>query len=164
YSHEAERQDDLNFQVDQLWPMVQAGAPEPSSDQEERLEIAQEELQAQQEAFPTRMGHTELMETLLKLANEHNVSLNLQAQLSPAEFGEGGGYFMMRSGARASGNLSDLVSFIAHLEDGPMETLSLEQVNLSGSGGSWSASFTITIYTKVPLSVEAPGQSGEEDV
>ena len=121
-SREAEQQDALNFQVDQLWPMVQVGAPEPSSDQEERLKIAQEDLNAQQGAFPTKMGHTELMETLLKLANEHNVSLNLQAQLSPAEFGEGGGYFVMRSGARASGTLSDLVLFIAHLEDGPIET------------------------------------------
>ena len=164
HSNEMKYQNDLNFQVDQLWPLVQADVSNQPDDQEERLRIAQERLDAQMDVFPTQMGYTELMETLLQLADKHHVSLNLQAQSSLANLGEGGRYFMMRSGAKASGSLSDLVSFISYLENGPIETLSLEQVNLSGSGGSWTASFTITIYTQVPIPVEAPGQSGDEGV
>ncbi|MFC2027085.1 hypothetical protein ACFLU3_00200 [Chloroflexota bacterium] len=163
YQSEQVAQDDLNFQIDQVWPLVQVGMPEVPDDQEERLAAAQTELEEQKNAFPTMLGATELMEVLLQIANEHHVSLSLQTSQQPAEFGDGR-YYLLTSGVSTSGKLSDLLAFIQHLEDGPIETLKiLQQVNFSGSGDSWNAGFTITIYSQLtPQAIETDQLEFEE--
>lgn len=163
YQNEQVAQGDINFQIDQVWPLVQVGIPEVPEDQEERLAAAQKDLEEQKNAFPTMLGSTELMETLLKIANEYHVSLSLQTSQQPAEFGDGQ-YYILTSSVSTSGKLSDLVAFIQHLEDGPIDTLQIqEQVNFGGSGDSWTAGFSITIYSQqTPQTIDTDQLEFEE--
>ncbi len=158
YSQEQTIQDDLNFQVDKFWPRVQAGVPEPFPSQEDRLMAAQAELEAQNSSFPTKMDSTELMQILLSIALEHEIDLDLQTELATLESGDIYNYDVFTANVKTSGSFADLQAFISHLEDGPIETLALEDVNLSASGKSWKASFDLTIYTQVPAVNETYGQ------
>jgi len=163
YQSEQVAQNDINFQINKVWPLVQVGMSDVSDDQEERLEAAQTDLEKQKNAFPTMLGATELMETLLQIANEHHVSLSLQTSQQPADFGDGR-YYILTSSVSTSGKLSDLLAFIRHLEDEPIETLKiLQQVNFSGSGDSWTAGFSITIYSQQnPQSIDTDQLEFEE--
>ncbi|NQT72762.1 MAG: hypothetical protein HQ553_08315 [Chloroflexi bacterium] len=163
YQSEQVAQNDINFQINKVWPLVQVGMSDVSDDQEERLEAAQTDLEKQKNAFPTMLGATELMETLLQIANEHHVSLSLQTSQQPADFGDGR-YYILTSSVSTSGKLSDLLAFIQHLEDEPIETLKiLQQVNFSGSGDSWTAGFSITIYSQQnPQSIDTDQLEFEE--
>jgi len=148
YQSEQIAQDNINFQINQVWPHVQVGMPDVPDDQQERLAKAQAELEEQKNAFPTMLGATELMETLLKIANEHHVDLSLQTSQQPADFGDGQ-YYILTSSVSTSGKLSDLLAFIQYLEDGSIDTLKIQQqVNFSGSGDSWTAGFSITVYSQ----------------
>ncbi len=148
YSRDHMMQDDLDFQIDLAWPQVQAGMPVVPDDQVERLEAAKAELEVQKSAFPIILGATELMEILLEIASEHHVSISLQTSQSLAGFGSGQ-FNVLTSSVGSSGSLGDLVTFIQHLEDGPIETLEVGPVNFGGSGDSWTANFNITIYAQI---------------
>ncbi len=50
------------------------------------------------------------------------------------------------------------MAFIKHLEDGPIETLKVGPVNFGGSGDSWTANFSITIYAQIQSQEEEMGQ------
>ncbi len=152
YSQEQTKQDDLNFQIDQFWPRVQAGVPEPPANQEERLAVAQEKLEVQQNAFPIKINSMALMETLLDFAQTHQVNVSLQTRLFPAGFDDEFNCDLLQCSVKASGSLADLQAFICELEEGPIETLSLDRLNLSRSGQSWNADFNLNIYTRIPPS------------
>lgn len=154
YTKAQQEQDDINFQIDQLWPMVQQGIPAPSDDQEKRLTAAQSKLDEQRAAFPTKMGSTEIMETLLHLAQQNNVSLALQTQITSSGSTESSKYHMLYFTVQATGSFNGLLAFVGQLEEGPIQTLSIEQINLSQTGNSWTATFNMSIYTQYPSSAK----------
>lgn len=156
YSNKQTQKNDINFAIDQIWPRVQAGIPPVPENQEQRLEAARVKLEAEKEAFPTRMSATELMETVIQLADEHHVKTVLQTQKKEAEIGEGDGHYLLNSSVRATGKLADLVAFISYLEDGPIATLEVGGVSYSGSGESWTANFNMGVYIQMTEQTETP--------
>ena len=148
YQHEQDMQAELNLQLDQVWPLVQAGMPETSKDQEERLATARAELENQQAGIPTMLNPTEIMDKLLQIANDHNVIISLQTDQQPAEFGDEQ-YLKLTSSVNATGSLDDLVTFIQRIENG-INTLNLEQqVNFELSDDSWAVDFSFTVYSQL---------------
>lgn len=164
YSEQQTAQDDLNFQLDMIWPRVQVSVATQPEDQEERLKTAREELEIQQAAFPARITSTEAMESLLQLADEHQISISLKTQMENTESSPAQTLEALRFNMRASGSLSNLIAFISYLEDGPIQTLKIEPMGLDGSGNSWSTSFNMTIYTQTPPPLPENQQPPTEEI
>ncbi len=154
YTGAQTNQEDISFQIDQIWIYANAPIMEDFAIEDKLLAAAEAELDAQQQLFPTRMNSMKIMRTLLEMAKKHDVTITLQTQEFPAGSHEFESCTMLQSSVQTSGTLDDLQNFVSYLEDGPIRTLELEEVNFGGSGESWTASFSIRIYTQIPSSTE----------
>ncbi len=138
-----------------------AQIPEPPQNLEQRLEAAQARLAAEQSAFPSKLHSTEVINTILELANDYGVrAIPLVTQSWSTEMVGEHSYGVLRLTVAAEGTFSQLVSFVSKLENGEYETLVVENLSITrvtalpeeetGSEGTiiFIASFDLAIYAQ----------------
>jgi len=134
--------------------------PQNLENLEERLEVAREKLAAEQSIFPRQLNSTEVISTILGLANSLGVNaIPLVTQSWSIEVVGENNYDVLRLTVAAEGNFYQLVNFVSRLENGEYQTLVVEDLTVdravtaseeNGSGGivSFIASFDLAIYAQ----------------
>ena len=110
-----------------------AEIPEPPQNLEQRLADARASLATEQSAFPNnQMGSTEVVNTILKLANDCAVmAVPLVTQPWSTEDIGDHSYHVLRLNVAAKGSFSQLVSFVSKLENTEFKTLIVENVSVT---------------------------------
>ncbi len=134
--------------------------PQNLENLEQWLEAAQARLAAEQSMFPTRLNSTEVISTILELANSLGVNaVPLVTQSWSTEVVGENNYDVLRLTVAAEGKFYQLVNFVSRLENGEYQTLVVEDLTVdravtasegNGSGGivSFIASFDLAIYAQ----------------
>lgn len=143
---------------------ILGGMPELPQDLEQRLTAVQASLIAEQGAFLVRMSSTEVVDTILKLADDSDVkAIPLVTQPWSTQKVGDHSYDVFRLDVAVEGSFSQLLTFVAKLENGEFKTLLVEDLSVTGvaeqSEGetvSWGtmpvvASLNLAIYAR-PLS------------
>lgn len=106
--------------------------PKPPQDLEQRLAAAQASLIAKQSAFPDKMNTTQVINSILELADDCEVkAIPLITQpWSTEEVGQHG-YYVFRLNVAIEGSLSQLLTFVDELENGEFETLVVEALKVT---------------------------------
>lgn len=135
-----------------------AQMPEPPQNLEQRLEAAQVRLDAEQSVFPSNLHSTEVVNTILGLADDCGIrAIPLVIQSWSTEVVGEHSYSVLRLAVASEGNFTQLVSFVNKLENGEYETLVVENLSMDRVPGGESASeetlifiasFDLTIYTQ----------------
>ncbi len=139
--------------------------PGPPHDLEQRLAVAHASLDTVKSAFPSKMNSTQIINTILRLADDTEVrAIPLITQpWSIEEVGEHG-YYVFRLNVAVQGSFSQVVSFLGKLENGELKTLIVEDLRVTrhseqSKQGSVpertmpiSASLDLAIYTQSPVS------------
>ena len=139
--------------------------PRPPDDLETRLAVAQASLAAEQSTFPSQMNSTQVINTILKLADDCEVkAIPLVTQLWSMETVGEHSYYVLRLNVAVEGSFSQLLNFVSKLENGEFKTLIVENLSVtrvteqleeeSTSEGTIpiTASLDLAIYTQSPTS------------
>ena len=142
-----------------------AQIPGPAQDLEQRLAAAQASLAAEQNAFPSEMNSTQIINTILKLATVCEVkAIPLVTQPWSTEHIGEHDYHVFRLNVVVRGSYSQLVTFVSQLEKGEFKTLivkdlSVTRVTEQPEGETVTegtipvtASLELAIYTQSPTS------------
>ena len=106
--------------------------PEPPQNLEQQLEAAEASLVAKQGAFPGKMGTTQVIDTILRLADDCQVKAIplITEPWSKENIGQHD-YYVFRLNLTVEGSFSQLVNFVGELENGGFNTLIVENVSLT---------------------------------
>jgi len=106
--------------------------PKPPQDLEQRLADAQASLAAEQSAFPGKMNTTQVINSILELADDCEVkAIPLITQpWSTEEVGQHS-YYVFRLNVAIEGSLSQLLTFVDKLENSEFETLVVEGLRVT---------------------------------
>lgn len=106
--------------------------PEPPQDLEQRLAAAQASLAAEQSAFPSKMNTTQVINSILELADDCKVkAIPLITQpWSTEEVGQHD-YYVFRLNVAVEGSLSQLLTLVGKLENSEFETLVVERLEVT---------------------------------
>jgi len=136
-----------------------AQTPRPPQDLEQRLAAARASLAAEQSAFPSQLNSTQVINAILKLADDCQVKA-IPIATQPWSVGNiGGGYHVFRLNISIRGSFSQLASFVSELENGEFETLVIENLSVTRAAGQTkgetipvTARLDLAIYTQPPIS------------
>ena len=136
-----------------------AQTPQPAPDLEQKLAAAEANLAAAQSAFPGGLNSTQIIDTILKLADNYQVKAIPLTTQPWAPDNTGAGYQVFRLNMEVRGNFSQLSSFINRLENGELTTLVVENLSITRvgepTGGATIpviANLDLAIYTQTPIS------------
>jgi hypothetical protein len=130
----------LTSQITEVTQIL-AQMPEPPQNLEQRLEAAQVRLDAEQSVFPSNLHSTEVVNTILGLADDCGIrAIPLVTQSWSTEVVGEHSYSVLRLAVAAEGNFNQLVSFVNKLENGEYETLVVENLSMAVVPGEESAS------------------------
>lgn len=106
--------------------------PEPTQKLEQQLEAAEASLVAEQGAFPGKMGTTQVVDTILRLADDCQVKAIpvITEPWSKENIGQHD-YYVFRLNVAVEGSFLQLVSFVKKLENGEFSTLIVDNVSLT---------------------------------
>ncbi len=135
--------------------------PKLPQDLEQQLAAAQASLVAEQSIFPIKVNSTEVVNTILELADDSGVKAVplVTEPWSIQDVGEHG-YYVFRLNVAVEGILSELSSFVSILENGRFRTLVVEDLSvtrvseqseeegISEGTISFVASLDLAIYTQ----------------
>ncbi len=159
YINQRREREALAFQIATVTQAL-AQMSDPPQNLERRLEVAQERLAAEQSMFPTQFNSTEVVSTIMELANSLGVNVvPLVTQSWLTEVVGENNYDVLRLTIAAEGNFSQLVNFVSRLENGEYQTLVVEDLTVdravtasegNGSAGVvlYIASFDFAIYAR----------------
>ena len=141
-----------------------AQTPEPPRDLEQRLVGAQASLAARQSAFPDKPNSTQVINTILNLADDCEVKA-IPLVASPWSLEDTGerGYYVFRLNVVAAGNYSQLVNFISKLENGQFKTLIVEDLRVTRvsdrleAGGVVEGTIPVTASLDLAIYARPPG-------
>jgi hypothetical protein len=106
--------------------------PEPPQDLEQRLATAQASLTAEQSAFPGKMNTTQVINSILELADDCEVkAIPLITQPWSTEKVGQHDYYVFRLNVAVEGSLSQLLTFGGKLENSEFETLVVERLEVT---------------------------------
>ena len=139
--------------------------PESPQDLEQRLADAEAGLVTRQSAFPDKLNSTQVVNVILRLADDYGVkAIPLVTQpWSIEEVGEHG-YYVFRLNVAVTGGFSQMVDFVGGLEKGQFETLIVEDLNVARLSERTeeegvpediipiTASLNLAVYTRSPSS------------
>jgi len=134
-----------------------AQMPEPPHGLEQQLAAAQASLTAEQSAFPGKMNSTHIVNTILKLADDHEVKA-VPVVTRPWSIETAGehDYYVFRLNVAVTGNFSQLVGFVNKLENGELETLTVEDLSVTRQpAGESVTDGTIPVTASLNLAVFA---------
>jgi hypothetical protein len=130
----------LTSQITEVTQIL-AQMPEPPQNLEQRLEAAQVRLDAEQSVFPSNLHSTDVVNTILGLADDCGIrAIPLVTQSWSTEVVGEHSYSVLRLAVAAEGNFNQLVSFVNKLENGEYETLVVENLSMAVVPGEESAS------------------------
>lgn len=154
YLNQRQEHETLAFQIATVTQAL-AQVSDPPQNLEQRLEAAQESLAAEQSMFPSRLNSTEVINTILELANSLGVNaIPLVTQSWSTEVVGENSYDVLRLTVAAEGSFSQMVNFVSKLENGEYQTLVVEDLTVdrvtTGSEGIilFIASFDLAIYAQ----------------
>lgn len=131
YMKQRKEQEVLTAQITDVTQTL-AQIPEPPQDLKQRLEIAQASLAAEQSAFHSKMTSTQIINSILKLADGCEVkAIPLVTQPWSVEKVEEHDYHVFRLNVAVGGGFSQLVSFVNKLENGEFKTLIVEDLSVT---------------------------------
>jgi hypothetical protein len=162
YLKQRQQQAALASQISDV-TLLLAQMPEPPWDLEQRLASAQDNLTAEQKAFPGEVNSTRVINAILELADECQVKAMplITEPRSAAKIGEHD-YYIFRLNVAVEGSYSNLASFTGRLESEEFETLivaHLSVTRMAGTSGEGlvpegnipvSASLDLSVYTSPP--------------
>jgi len=136
-----------------------AKTPEPPQDLEQRLAAAQASLAAAQSDFTRDLNSTQVINAILKLAEDCQVRA-IPLVASPWSFESvGEGYHVFRLNMAVRGSFLQLTSFVSQLEKGEFGTLVVEHLSVTrgteateGEAIPVTASLNLAIYTQFTTS------------
>lgn len=106
--------------------------PQPPQDLEQRLAAAQASLAAEQNTFPGEMNSTQIINTILKLAEDCEVkAIPLVTQPWSTENAGEYDYHVFRLNVAVRGSYSQLVAFVSQLEKGEYKTLIVKDLSVT---------------------------------
>ena len=142
---------------------VLAQMPGNADDLEQRLAAARSSLSATQSSFPGRMNSTQVVNSILELADDYKVrAIPLVTQPWLTENIGEHAYYVFRFNIVINGSFSHLVGFIGKLENGEFETLIVENLSVTRVGEESdeenvtegtiviNANLDLAIYTQAP--------------
>ena len=143
-----------------------AQMPAPPQDLEQRLEAVRASLVAEQSAFPSKMNSTQIINTILKLANDCEVkAIPLITQPWSIESIGEHGYHVLRLDIAVEGSFSQLVSFLSKLENGEFKTLIVEDLSVTRateqSEGQTVTEGTIPVIAGLDLAIYTQSSASE---
>ena len=129
YLKQREQQETLASEIADVTREL-AQAPKPPPDLEERLAAAKAGLAAEQSEFPSELNSTNIINTILELADTCEVkAIPLVTQPWTAEsFGQG--YDVFRLSVVVKGSLPKLINFLDKLENGELKTIMVKSISL----------------------------------
>ncbi|MEE9400513.1 MAG: hypothetical protein V3V32_00685 [Dehalococcoidia bacterium] len=86
--------------------------------------------------FPAELPIVQLMLHVANGAPQYGVSIT---EVVPAA---------AKTQVTVTGTLTNIISFLKYIERGPFNSIKIEDVSLSGSGGSWRGKFTIVVISE----------------
>lgn len=106
--------------------------PKPPQDIEQRLAAAQASLVAEQSIFPIKVNSTEVVNTILELADDSGVKA-VPLETEPWSIQDVGErvYYVFRLNVTVEGSLSHLSNFVSKLENGRFRTLVVEDLSVT---------------------------------
>jgi Tfp pilus assembly protein PilO len=112
--------------------------PVPPADLDEQLADAEDRLWALEDILNIDSNITRIVNKILRLAEETGVkAIPLSTQPWSIERFENQDYSVFRIDLAVSGNFTQMVDFLNHLENGEPDTLVLEHVNVEKESGSF---------------------------
>jgi hypothetical protein len=134
YMKQGPEQDRLLSEIEEIDQSLQA-LPELPPDRLEELAIIQASLAAEQEAIPSDINSSDVIEAILRLAQRTGVKAVplVTEPWSEERVGEDT-YRVLRINVRSEGTFAQVSEFIARLENGEFSTLSVEQLSISVAG------------------------------
>jgi len=106
--------------------------PEPPQGLEQRLEVAQASLAAEQGKLPSEVDTTQVIDTILGLADDCQVkAIPLATEPWTEEKVGEHDYDVFRLSIEVDGGFSQLVNFVKKLENGEFNTLIVEKLSVS---------------------------------
>lgn len=140
-----------------------AQVPTPPADLESRLADAQAGLDTVNNSMPAQLNTTQIINTILRLAEEIGVkAIPLGTQPWAMENINGENYTVFRLNVVVRGTFAELSSFLDRLENGELETLVMEYVSVDittgpsrgedsrGSSLPVDARLEIAVYSRPP--------------
>ncbi len=106
-------------------------SPMPPQDLEQKLVAAQASLAAVQSEFPGKPNSTQVINKILKLADECQVRAIPLATQQWSSDTNGKGFMVFRLHITVSGGFSQSVSFVSKLESGVFSTLVIENLSVT---------------------------------
>ena len=160
YLKQRDEQEALASQITEVAQVLRE-VPQPAQDLERRLEAARASLDAEKNVLPGKMNSTEIVDIILRLADECMVkAIPLTTeQWSTVKIGEYN-CCVFRLDIIVQGYFSELVDFLGRLENGELETLIVEDLSVVrvGEGSeeesvserivSVTASLALAVYTQ----------------
>jgi hypothetical protein len=154
YRREGQEDEALAAQINEA-ALALAGIAPPPTDLAARLAAAEDELTAAQNAFPERPDSTEIIDTILKLAEASGVAaVPLVTQPWMEEFVNEEAYTVFRLNVTASGTFAELLAFLGELETSELGMLVVTGLAVArdaaaGDDGSYvNASLDIALYAR----------------
>ncbi len=157
YVRERKEHEALTSQITDISQTL-AQIPAPPQDLEQRLETVRASLVAEQSAFPSKMNSTQIIYTILKLANDCEVkAIPLITQPWSMENVGEHDYHVFRLDVAVEGSFSQLVSFLSKLENGEFKTFIVEDLSVTRvteqSEGQTVTEGTIPVTTSLDLAI-----------
>lgn len=113
-----------------------AQVPPPPTNLESRLADAQAGLDAVKNGLPARLNSTRIIDTMLRLADEIGVkAVPLGTQPRVIENISGENYTVLRLNVAVTGTFAGFSGFLNRLENGELETLTLEHISIDNTAG-----------------------------
>ena len=162
YLKQRQEREVLASQITEAAQML-AQVPAPPADLEERLAATQASLEGVRNSFPEELNSTRVINTILKLADEVGVkAIPLITQPWAIESVNDYDYSVFRLNVAVTGTYTQLGSFLSQLENGELQTLTVESlrvIRLTESSGVESiprdniqvnASLDIAVHSQSP--------------
>ena len=132
YIKQRQEHEALTYQIADVTQTVRE-LPEPPQDLELQLAAAQASLAAEQNAFPTQMNSTQVINAILELADNCEVkAIPLITQPWSMEAVWEHSYYILRLNVALEGSLAQLITFVSELENGELKTLVVENLSITG--------------------------------
>ena len=165
YLNQLKEHETLTSQISEVSQTL-AQLPQPPQDLEQQLAAAEASLAVLASAFPSQISSNEVIDTILKLADDCEVKAVplLTKPWSTEKVGEHD-YHVFRLSLTVTGSFSQLISFTSKLENGEFKTLIIEKLSVtivSGQSEEESAAEeTIPIMASLDLAIYAQSLSSD---
>ncbi len=128
--------EDNRVEVEGDWELAQIDRNRTLGEYDLDTLQAEENRLSAKPRFPAELPIVQLMLHVANGAPQYQVSIT---EVAPAA---------AKTQVTVTGTLTNIISFLKYIERGPFNSIKIEDVRLSGSGGDWRGRFTIVVFTE----------------